>query len=92
MGLDLLDFSFRIEKSLGLKIGRWDGERLPKREPFDVTAGELHAWVVQLCNERGVPVRPSSWHRVQIALAKTVGKSPHLITLDTLIKRDLGFC
>jgi hypothetical protein len=91
MGVDFLDFEFRIEKSLGLKFERWDTDRLPQRAPFDITVGELHAWVVALCNERGVTVPPSSWHRVQLELAKVVGKSPRLIRPETLIKRDLGF-
>ena len=87
MGLDLLDFTMRIEKSFGLRITRADGDALSP----DVTAGEMHDWVVRLCRERGIRVPPSSWHRVQLALAGVVNKRPQFIRPDTRLRRDLGF-
>ena len=52
---------------------------------------ELHDWVVKLCEARGVRVPHSSWTRVKLELARTVGKRPQIIHRDTLIVRDLGF-
>jgi hypothetical protein len=96
MGMDLLDFTFRIEKSFGLNIGQVDIDRLirdlPDRSPLDATVGELHNWVKQLCMERGIRLPPSSWHRVQLEMAKVVGKSPRLVHRATFIKREHGFC
>jgi hypothetical protein len=99
MGVDMLDFTFRIEKSFGIKADRddyrildgWAAERRPQLKPHDLTAGELHDWVVTLCEARGVSVPRSSWNRVKLELARTVGKPPQIIHRNTLIVRDLGF-
>jgi hypothetical protein len=91
MGVDFLDFSFRIEKAFGIKITSEDAKRLPSRQPFDATAWEIHEWVTSICRERGVLVPWSSWTRVRIELAKTVSKPPQLIHRDTRIVRDLDF-
>ena len=92
MGMDFLDFSFRTEKSFGIKITGGDFDELLRhcRIPTDVTAGELHDWLVELCREQGVPVPPSSWHRVKLILAKTVSITPRRISRDTLARKDLG--
>jgi hypothetical protein len=96
MGIDLLDFSFRIEKRFGIKINREDYRALEpswmSRKPIDLTAGEMHDWVVTLCEARGIQVPHSSWNRVRLELAKVVGKPPQIIRRETLVKRDLGFC
>lgn len=92
MGLDLLDLTFRLEKAFGIKVAQADLLKLESgRFPWDVTAGELHLWVVQICNERGVKFPPSSWNRVRLELAKVVGKPPQVIRRETLVVRDLGF-
>jgi hypothetical protein len=95
MGIDLLDFTFRIEKRFGIKTNRDDFRTLEpsllSRKPPDMTAGELHDWVVKLCEARGVKVPYSSWNRVKIELAKVVSKSPQIIHRDTLVVRALGF-
>ncbi|MDB5325759.1 MAG: hypothetical protein JWM57_1328 [Phycisphaerales bacterium] len=92
MGLDLLDFTFRIEKSFHVKLDLRDAwDRLPRRTPPDWTAGELHDWVMHLCSERGAAVPPSSWHRVQLVLVDVTGKSPKLIRRGTFVIRELGF-
>ena len=92
MGLDLLDFTFRIEKSFGLKLDRriaW--EHLPKRKPADWTIEELHDWVVQLCVDQSIPVPRSSWNRIKLVLVDVTGKSPKLIRRGTFVVRELGF-
>ena len=95
MGLDLLDFAFRIEKQLRVKIGSDDFRSLEsawaQRTPPDTTAGALHDWVVRLCEAKGANVPHSSWSRVRLELAKVVGKPPQIIHRDTLVIRDLGF-
>lgn len=87
MGVDMLDFTFRIEKRFEIKINRddyriveeWATERRPKSRPHDLTAGELHDWVVKLCEARGIIVPYSSWNRVKVELSKTVGKRPQVV-------------
>lgn len=99
MGVDLLDFTFRIERRFGIKTNRddyrlldeWALQRRPESKPHDLTAGELHDWVVKLCEARGVKVPHSSWNGVKLELAKVVGKPPQVIHRETLIVRDLGF-
>ena len=86
-----MDFTFRIERSFGIKVRRGDYERLAKRVPFEATAGEVHEWVVGLCVERGVEVPPSSWNRVKMVLVDVTGASPKLIRRETWIVRELGF-
>jgi hypothetical protein len=90
MGVDMLDFTFRIEKSFKMKFQRGDYDRLPLRKPPNVTAGELHDWVVQLCKDRGVTVPWSSWNRVKRVLVDVTGKSPKLIRRQTDVVRELG--
>jgi hypothetical protein len=91
MGMHMLDFSFRIERSFGVKIYNDDFNRLPARRPFDATAGEMHDWVTSICRERGVAVPWSSWNRVKLELANTLSKPLQVIHRDTFIVRDLGF-
>jgi hypothetical protein len=95
-GVDLLDFSFRIEKGFGIKIDREDFRALEpswmSRNPTDVTAGEMPDWVVSLCEAQGMQVPHSNWDRVRLELAKVVGKPPQIIHRETLVKRELGFC
>jgi hypothetical protein len=94
LGIDYLDFTFRIEKRFGIQI-QIDEHRMldsawMSRRPPDVTAGELHGWVVKLCEARGLVVPYSSWNGVRLELAKTLGKPPQVIHRDTLVVRDLG--
>ena len=91
MGIDILDFRFRIEKSFGFKIEADDYEKFPKTSLQAATAGDMHTWVVRLCEEKGARTPYSSWNRVKLALAQTVNKPLKRIHPDTLIVRDLGF-
>lgn len=91
MGMDLLDFTFRVEKAFKIKVPREAYDRLPRRVPFDATAGELHDWVAELCAAQGVPRPFSSWSRVKKVLVDVTGKSPKLIRRETLVVRELGF-
>jgi hypothetical protein len=94
VGIDFLDFTFRIEKRFGIKIHTDDPRMLDaawtSRKPPDVTAGELHDWVVKLCESRGVVVPYSSWNGVRLELAKALAKPPQAIHSDTLVVRDLA--
>jgi hypothetical protein len=93
--MDLLDFIFRIEKRFGFKTDPEDVRMLDplwtRRKPPDVTAGELHEWVVKLCEARGMVVPRSSWNAVRLELAKVLCKPPQTIRRDTWVVRDLGF-
>ena len=91
MGVDLLDFTFRIEKTFQIKVPREAYDRLPKRIPFDATAGEMHDWVVGICADQGVEVPFSSWNRVKKILMDVTGKSPRLIRRGTWIVKELDF-
>ena len=91
MGLDFVDFTLRIEKSFRIHVGPGDYDRLPKRKRFEMTAGELHEWVVELCKEKRANVPWSSWNRVRLELARVVGKPPRLIHRGTFIVKELGF-
>ena len=76
---------------LDLKVPREAYDRLPKRMPFEATAGEMHEWVVRMCAEQGVALGPSSWNRVKMVLVDVTGTSPKLIRRGSRIVRDLGF-
>lgn len=95
MGIDLLDFGFRIEKRFGIKINSQDYRALEpywmSRHPADLAAGEFHDWVVKLCQARGRKVPFSSWNRVRLELAWVVRRPPQSIHRETLVIRDLGF-
>ncbi len=91
MGLDFLDFTLRVEKQFNIKIARGDSLRLPQRRPSDITAGELHDWLVAILRQRGVAVPFSSWNRVRLILADIVGKPPQIIRRATFIVKELGF-
>jgi hypothetical protein len=101
MGLDILDLTFRLEKRFKIKIKikpndldilmQWALERRPHMKPHDLTAGEIHDWVVKLCEVQGVKVPYSCWNGVRLELAHVVGKPLHSIRRDTLVVRDLGF-
>lgn len=99
MGVEMLDFTFRLEKRFGIKIGRDEMKLLesaifPLRghlKPPDLLAGEVHNWVVALCEAQGIPVPHSSWNRVRIALSQTSGRPPQAIRPETFLARDLGF-
>src|SRR5580765_365725 len=91
MGMDLLDFTFRVEKAFRIKMPREVFDRLPQRIPFDATAGEMHDLVLSVCAHQGVHAPPSSWNRVKKVLVDVTGKSPKLIRRETWIVRELGF-
>jgi hypothetical protein len=96
MGVDFLDFTLHIEKAFSLKSISRDEvaglfSSITERKLSDVTAGELHQWVVSILKRRGLSIPFSSWTRIRLALARTVGKQPQSIHKDTLIRRDLDF-
>lgn len=91
MGLDCLDFTLQIEMLFGVEIGETDLPKLVRSSATDWTAGELHAWVVRICHDRGIPVPPSSWTRVKLALARVTNQSPRIIQPGTWVIKELGF-
>lgn len=99
MGVDWLDLTFRLEKRFDIKITRADFEVLDqeisaKRGHLklpDVTAGEIHDWIVALCQSKGVKKPHSSWTRVRIAFGQTTATVPQRIHRETFIVMELGF-
>jgi hypothetical protein len=89
--MDFLDFTIRIEKAFSIKVPRGTFDRLPKRVPFDATAGEVHDVLVELCTHQGVAIPPSSWNRVKKALADVTGTAPDLIRRETWLVKELNF-
>jgi hypothetical protein len=80
------------KKSFGFEFPKDASFRVLTLPPYrEITASDLHAFVVAVCRDVGVPIPPSSWTRVKLALAQTVGESPRRVHPDTLIVRDLGF-
>ena len=96
MGLDSLDMAFRLEKAFGLKWRRADYERCwndaSKLDTADITAGDIHTFVCKLLTEQGLPIPPSSWHRVQRVLGDVTGSPIAKIRPVSRLKSDLGFC
>ena len=91
MGFDILDTIFRAEKTFRVKIPRDGLARLMLvRDPPDITAGELHDYLCELCRASGQPAPWSSWGRVKIVLVHSLGASPLAIHRNSLLKRDLG--
>lgn len=91
MGVDFLDFNFRLEKQFDIRLTSaiWtEWFPSPRR---DITAGEVHESICKVLIAQGKPIPPSSWHRVKLCVARTAGKSPLLVNPQSLLRADLGF-
>jgi hypothetical protein len=91
MGIDTLDIIFRLEKAFGIKIPRnvlfeesWDWRRR------DVRVGELHEQLCRRLREAGRPVPHSSWHRVKVCVAESLGVELRKINRESWLFRELG--
>jgi hypothetical protein len=58
---------------------------------FDIQAGRIHDVICRILADAGRPVPKSSWHRVQLCIAKTVSASPKKITPHSWLIEELGF-
>jgi hypothetical protein len=94
MGLDALDLTFRLEKSLGYRLTRSDWEELfrPTATPsrWDCTAGEFHDWVCRRMRAAGHPVPFGSWRRVKICISDVTGTPLAEVRKDAYLIKDLG--
>jgi hypothetical protein len=66
---------------------KWQYER---RVPV-VTAGDVHALVCVILNEKGMTVPPDSWPRVRAVLSDVTGHAEDEITTQSRLFSDLGF-
>ena len=94
MGVDFLDTMLEIEKTLGVELSTDDirqlGETRSGEDRWDLTAADLHDLVCLKLTQAGRDVPRSSWHRIQISLARALGESPKNIEPDTWLVSHLG--
>ena len=91
MGLDDLDIVFRLERQFAVKLTLADlGKKFLQRTPPDLSAGELHDWVVAQCVTEGKSVPHSSWRRVKEVLLDAIAAPPSTARRDSLLRADLG--
>ena len=93
MGVGLLDLSFRIQRQFSVEIRGEPMRRLAaqaQRVPFDMTAGELHELICDLCNTGGIPIPDDSWPRLQRILGEMELYNPDDIQKGTWLIQDLG--
>ena len=85
MGIDLLDVSFRLEKTTGVKLMADDWSALVVEN--DICVGDLYSLLIcrlDLSHEirTDIELNETVWHRVQAAVARISNKSPADITME----------
>lgn len=91
VGMDDLDIVFRLERQFSVKLKLAAlGPHFCRRTPPDLSAGELHDWVVAQCVAQGKPVPHSSWRRVKVVLLDAIAARPSTVRRDSLLRADLG--
>lgn len=97
MGIDFLDLYFRVEKAFDITLSRMQPEDLGMSAEDQnagkvppLTAGMFHDFVCGVLKKAGKPVPPSSWHRVQLCIARVGHVEIKEITRSAL-SEDLGF-
>ncbi|HVS69935.1 MAG TPA: hypothetical protein VHQ47_01625 [Phycisphaerae bacterium] len=91
MGIDYVDLVFQLEKRFEVRIGRGEGPDLSVEAFRELTAGDVHEWMVGLLKKRGREAPWSSWNRVRAAIGMVAGKSPMEIRRGTRLRGDLKF-
>lgn len=91
MGIDFLDFAFAIERQFGVRLDVADLLDDWRANGNDCTVGRLHEIVCDKCRKSGLPVPRSSWNRIRIALANSLGCKVSQITPGAYWRRELGF-
>ena len=91
MGVDLLDLRFRVEHEFGVDPAGEPLRRIAiQRQPPDITAGELHDLICDLCRAAGTPVPSDSWRRLTLILSAVSAVDPSEITKESGLIHDLG--
>ena len=96
MGLELLDLIFRLERRLGIKLCR---DKIfvatpKKRDPPDLTIGELFGLVLNQANDAGALDleldAEGFWPTFRRDVADALGIDEDEVTKDKFLIRDLG--
>lgn len=92
MGINLLDFTFRIEREFGIRLPSgwhrdfWSGVRRGE----DLSLEKFHAIVLQLCGEQG-KVPPTEGMTILLREAESAtGKSFSETGPQTMLRRDIA--
>ena len=88
---DDLELQMRVEKAFDVRWSR--AEFLPhsaRHGQPDITAGQLHDWVVARIVAGGCRVPHGSWRRLRLALCEAGGGHPRTIRRDSRLNADLN--
>ncbi len=92
MGIDLLDVSFRIEKTTGVRLDQSDWQSLAMNG--DVTVGDLYSLI--LCRlkydadvKTDIQLNESVWQQTRSALAKIADRPPTEVTMQNRLEELL---
>ncbi len=92
MGIDLLDVSFRIEKTTGVRLDQSDWQSLAMNG--DVTVGDLYSMI--LCRlkydadvKTDIQLNESVWQQTRSALAKIADRPPTEVTMQNRLEELL---
>lgn len=88
MGIDLLDVSFRLEKTTGVKLTADDWSGLASDK--DIVVGDVYTLLICRLGlahniRTDIELNESVWHQVQAAVARISNKSPVEITMETTL-------
>lgn len=91
MGIDTLDIIFRLEKRFDIKIPR----NMLFEEPWnwrrgDLQVGQLHEQVCSRLKQLGWPIPRSSWHRVKLCVAESLGVELRKVRPESWLFKELG--
>jgi hypothetical protein len=92
MGLELLDLSFRVERTFGVKpdLQRLGDDLRAKGPPFDFTVAEFRVFLRSEFSRAGVDFPQDGEQRLDLMIADCLGIDPEQITAGAWMRRDLG--
>ncbi len=92
MGVDFYSVMLELERQFGVRLEASDIRPEFGTSERDLTAGRLHDLVCSKCQSLNIPVPRSSWNRVRIAIAKSLGIKVKLVRRETWLRRELDLC
>jgi hypothetical protein len=95
MGLDLLDLTFRLERTFGVKVSRDQLSKMASQnEPADIKVGELFEFIRRQIYTFGVldleMDAEAVWLISQGAVSDALGVEPDEVTKDKWLIHELG--
>jgi hypothetical protein len=85
MGLDLLDLTFRAERSFAIRMPRdWMTRLGVKKDGDDATLAQFHGLLLELCREQNVAPPAESWQVVTRIVGDATSADD--VTPDTRLK------